>query len=131
MNIEDRFLELVVKELTGEATVEELQELNDLLIKNPNAIILLKYLFDEWVVDEKISTEDSRRLFAKIMTSIKNAAPRQNAQYYVVPKHNWQPPPNKLITYLSNLIPMLKIYFKLAYRNIIKDKTYSAILIAE
>ncbi|WEA01616.1 ABC transporter permease [Mucilaginibacter sp. SJ] len=130
MNIEDRFLELIVKELTGEATVEELQELNDLLIKNPNAIILLKYLFDEWVVDEKISREDSRRLFAKIMTSIKNAAPRQNAQYYVVPKHNWQPPPNKLITYLSNLIPMLKIYFKLAYRNIIKDKTYSAINIA-
>lgn len=71
MKINDHILELAFKRSTGEATVEELQRLDHLLKKDPEAAAVLKLLFESRVVNEEVSEEDSRRLFAKILDRIK------------------------------------------------------------
>jgi hypothetical protein len=92
MEIEDQILELVVKKLAGEANVEELQELDDLLKKNPRALTILQLMFEEWEIEEEASEQDSHRLFAKIITSIKSAESDQIPQ---TPVSNYKQKPNK------------------------------------
>jgi hypothetical protein len=43
MKLKDRILELAVKKLAREASVEELQELDDFLNKDPDAFAAIRY----------------------------------------------------------------------------------------
>jgi hypothetical protein len=93
MEIEDQILELAVKKLAGEANVEELQQLDDLLKKNPDALTILQLMFEEWEIEEEqASEEDSHRLFAKIITSIKSTESNQIPQTAV---SNYKQKPNE------------------------------------
>jgi putative ABC transport system permease protein len=73
MEIEDQILNLATKKLANKATAEELQELNDLLSRNPNAQIILEIMFSEWESNGQASKVDTDRLFEKIVESIKKA----------------------------------------------------------
>ena len=77
MKLKDRILELAVKKLAREATVEELRELDDLLNKDPDASAVLRLLLAKWTTNEQMSKEDTDRNFAKLMTRIRSAGSHQ------------------------------------------------------
>lgn len=125
MKLKGRILELAVKKLAREATVEELRELDDLLNKDPDASAVLRLLLAKWTTNEQVSKEDTDRNFAKLMGRIKAVESHQIPQT-AASNYKWQPK-RKLITHFKNGITMLQTYFKLACRNIVKDKAYSLI----
>ncbi|GAA3978009.1 ABC transporter permease [Mucilaginibacter dorajii] len=129
MDTQDHILTLAVKKITGEATAEEIQELDALLKENPDAIHVLQLLFAEWSADEQISRADAHRLLAKIMARIGYAETRRN-QYIGISNSQWQKPKPTLTTRFKTNITMIRTYIKLAYRNLIKDKAYSIINIS-
>lgn len=81
VKIEDHILQLMVKKLTGEATDEESQELNDLLESNPVALTLMQLLLKKWATDELISDEEIHRSFVKLMNRIKQAVSHHSTGY--------------------------------------------------
>jgi hypothetical protein len=70
MKIEDRVIELAVKKMTGEASIEEQQELNDLLQDDAHAQEALKVLLEEHYYEEPAPDDRSRLLFEKIKAKI-------------------------------------------------------------
>jgi hypothetical protein len=71
MKLKERILELAVKKLAREATVEELQELDDALNKDPDAFGAIRILLAQWTTNEQVSKEDIDSNFAKLMERIK------------------------------------------------------------
>jgi hypothetical protein len=71
MEIDDRTLKLVVKRLMHEATIDELQQLDDLLKRNCDASKLFQLLFEEGRSEEYVDRNDSLRLFSEILARIK------------------------------------------------------------
>ena len=72
MKLKDRVLELAVKKLAKEATVEELQELDELLNQDHDAAMVVRILLVKWTSGEPVSKADIDRSFAKLMTRIKS-----------------------------------------------------------
>ncbi|MES2109831.1 MAG: hypothetical protein V4577_13825 [Bacteroidota bacterium] len=70
MKIDDRIIELAIKKMLGEACVEELQELNNLLQDDVDVQKALKTLLEEWTYEDKVSEDRSRLLFEKIKARI-------------------------------------------------------------
>ena len=70
MKIEDRIIELAIRKMAGEASVEELQELDSLSDKDVDVQKALQILLEEWTYEEQIPEERSRQLFEKIKAKI-------------------------------------------------------------
>jgi putative ABC transport system permease protein len=74
MNMEDHVLNLATKKLSGEASEQELQELDNLLQQYPDISLKIKQLFNWWYYDEEQNNIDrSELLFSKIQEKIKQA----------------------------------------------------------
>jgi putative ABC transport system permease protein len=116
MKLKGRILELAIKKLAREATVEESQELDDFLNKDPDASAVLRVLLAKWTTSEQMSKEDTDRNFAKLMARIKSAGSHQISQT-AASNYKWQHK-RKLITYLENGMIMIKNYLRSAFRNI-------------
>ena len=72
MSIEYRIWALVAKRLAGEATLEELQELDELLKKYPGTNWQIKIIADWWLEDIKEEIGHRKgHLFEKIKEKIK------------------------------------------------------------
>jgi hypothetical protein len=80
MKLKERILELAVKKLAREATVEELQELDDVLNKDPDAFATIRLLLAKWTTNEQVPKEDTDRNFAKLMGRIKFVESHQISQ---------------------------------------------------
>src|ERR1700733_12996094 len=65
MKIKDRILELAVKKLARQATVEELRELHERLKNDPDASAVLRLLFAKWTSSQQMSKADIDRNFEK------------------------------------------------------------------
>ena len=113
MKLTDRILELAVKKLAREATVEELRELNELLNKDPDASAVLRLLFAKWATSRQISKKDIDRNFEKkLKKRIRSYEPVRSAIIN----------PVKSIS-----TAMFKSYWKIAWRNIARHKTFTVI----
>jgi hypothetical protein len=74
MNMEDHVLNLATKKLSGEASEQELQELDNLLQQYPDISLKIKQPFNWWYYDEEQNNIDrSELLFSKIQEKIKQA----------------------------------------------------------
>ncbi|RFZ83463.1 hypothetical protein DYU05_15140 [Mucilaginibacter terrenus] len=70
MENEDRILELSARKLAQEATGTELGELANLLKDNTVAIELSHFLFNSRAIEKQIPEEESRRLFARVLSNM-------------------------------------------------------------
>jgi len=73
--MEDRIWDLITKKLIGEATAEELLELDRLLREDAGMRYTVKLLFDWWQFEEQQDETQTRLQFQKILEHIKVAPP--------------------------------------------------------
>jgi len=138
MSIEDQIWELVAKKLAKEASKEELRRLDTLLWENPQFYHILKLMF-EWGENSgflnETEDEENYRLFAKVMTSIKDAAVETAAkpditklQYKIEQAEalNYgQPGKNTLTTFLHKQITLMHGYLKICWRSLLRNKAHT------
>jgi putative ABC transport system permease protein len=140
MNLDDHVWDLASKKLAREASEKELSELNALLAENPELHAQLKLMSKWWDEGEEKPEIESSALFSKIQAKIKdveNAAATELIeieQTIAKSAHTRQPDYNrtkKLTQHkpFSNHIAMLKNYLKIAFRQLQKQKMYTAIKI--
>lgn len=132
MNVEDHVWELATKKLAGEASEEELRELDFLLIENPELKTSLMLIFNWWQDEQPNTDANSYLLFEQILKKIK---PEEGVAAQNTPK---RPPP--IPEYVKTKKPvsknhflintgMIKNYLKIAIRQLRKQKMYTAIKI--
>jgi hypothetical protein len=138
MSIEDQIWELVAKKLSKEASKEELRRLDTLLWENPQFYHILKLMFewweDGWVLSE-LEDEENYWLFAKVMTSIKDAGPETDAkpditklQYKIQQAEalNYrQMGKSNLAAFLNKQITMMHGYLKIVWRSLLRNKAHT------
>jgi putative ABC transport system permease protein len=119
------------KKLANEASAAELRELDLLLQQNPHLKTSLMLMFDWWQDEQQDTQANSYLLFGRILQKIKQAEDRAEA-----PTMRVQPPMPDYSTFnkpvnRSFLINtgMIKNYFKVAFRQLQKQKMYAAIKI--
>ena len=138
MSIEDQIWELVAKKLAKEASKEELRQLDTLLWENPRFYHILKLMFEWWDdggVLSELEDEENHRLFAKMMTSIKDAAPETDAkpdltklQYKIQLvealnyKHSGNPG-----AFFNRQINLMHGYLKIAWRSLLRNKAHTSL----
>jgi len=140
MNIEDQIWELVAKKLSKEASKEELRQLDTLLWENPRFYHVLKLMFEWWDdsgVLSELEDEENYRLFAKVMTSIKDEgfktevkpdiAKLQNRIQQTGDFHHKEPGKNNLIAFFNKQISMMHSYLKIAWRSLLKSKVHTSL----
>ncbi|HEY8780074.1 MAG TPA: hypothetical protein VIM16_00520 [Mucilaginibacter sp.] len=72
MNLEYRIWKLATKKLAGEASEDELRELNELLEQNPDIYNTIKLVSEWWRTDtEQKDENNSHFLFKKVLARIK------------------------------------------------------------
>lgn len=136
MSIEDQIWELVAKKLSKEASKEELRRLDTLLWENPEFYHILKLMF-EWREDDgflnETEDEENYRLFAKVMTSIKDGGPETDTkpditklQYKIQQARalNYGHPGN-LGAFFNRQITLMHGYLKIVWRNLLRNKAHT------
>ncbi|MDB5091703.1 MAG: hypothetical protein JWR09_5697 [Mucilaginibacter sp.] len=138
MSIEDQIWELVAKKLAKEASKEELRQLDTLLWENPKFYHILKLMF-EWEegggVLNETEDEENYRLFANVMTNIKDAGPEIDAkpditklQYKIEQAEalNYrQTGKSNLAAFLNKQITLMHGYLKIVWRNLLRNKAHT------
>lgn len=132
MNIEDHVWSLAAKKMANEASEDELQELDMLLMKNPHLKTAVMLMYDWWEDEPQDNETNNYLLFERIMKKIKpveegaklnSITPEPPRPEYIETKK----PINK-IHFLINT-GMIKNYVKIAFRQLRKQKMYTAIKI--
>jgi hypothetical protein len=136
MSIDDQIWELVAKKLAKEASKEELRRLDTLLWENPKFYHILKLMFEWWDdggVLSELEDEENYRLFAKVMTSIKDGGPETDAksditklQYKIQQARalNYGHPGN-LVAFFNRQVTLMNGYLKIVCRSLLRNKAHT------
>ena len=140
MNIEDQIWELVAKKLSKAASKEELRQLDTLLWENPKFFHVLKLMFEWWDdggVLSELEDEANYRLFAKLMTSIKDTgletdvtpdiAKLQNRIRQTEALRHKEPWKNNLTAFFNKQINVLHCYLKIGWRCLVRNKAHTSL----
>lgn len=131
----NRLWSLIAKKLANEASEEELDELRRLLQKNPEVHFPMQVLSDFWrqPLQERNDpdTRETEKIFRRIAERLakRRAATLENQLTEPATPHN----PSKKATILHPFINrngMLQNYFKIAWRNLLRNKAFSLVNIA-
>lgn len=140
MNIEDQIWELVTKKLAKEASKEELRRLDTLLWENPKFYYILKLMF-EWRDDggvlSELEDEENYRLFAKLMTNIKDAGRETEAEPDIAKLQHKiqqaealnykQPGKSGLFVFFNKQIIQMHGYLKTVWRSLLRNKVHTSL----
>lgn len=131
MKEKDNIYRLIARKLSGEASKEELQELEELLRKNPEFHDYLRLVSSLWNAkqsgDPAVNDEVFKRIKARVEQKKRTEAEQlANQEAYSMP---WEPQPKKRkrFDFLVNWNDMLANYFKLTFRILFRNKAFSSI----
>ncbi|HYE55207.1 MAG TPA: ABC transporter permease, partial [Chitinophagaceae bacterium] len=123
---EDKIWELLARKFSGEASEKELQELEELLRNNPELNYPAEILSDLWKMKTPAPDKETHTAYEHLHQQIK----KQEAT------NNPEPAPQATTFYYHEEkrrplhLPLLKSYATIAWRNIVRGKTFSTINIA-
>jgi putative ABC transport system permease protein len=147
MKEQDRIWTLMARKLAKEATDKELEELQQLLKKYPEAGYSLQVLLDLWLTKEKNDAEEAEHAFDLHLLRMEqmdqertdpapgiHAATSSMAPVPVIhkPHVTRQRPSQKtsLFSFFSQGKDLLENYFKIAWRSLSRNKSFSTINIS-
>lgn len=117
MDVRDRILYLSTNKLAGEASPDELRELSELLKQNPEIQDEIKHLESWWHISKLENAENNNYLlFKKIQQRISIDPVKQSKATRFETGNRYQ-----------NSLSMISNHFKIAYRQLSKQKMYAAI----
>lgn len=129
MDLDEHVWNLVSKKLAREASESELRELDALLARNPELHSQLKLMSKWWDKGEENPETNSSALFGRIQDKIKQKEEAAALQPLSMRGSHNNNSRLKQIKSFSNHIAMLKNYLKIAFRQLQKQKMYTAIKI--
>lgn len=135
MQNQERIWYLLGRKLAGEATGEELEELEELLRKNPDMTYSVDIMSDMWQKNTPNSRKDKKEVEDAFDRHLRRMAKKNVATDAQQPpalqrstQTPWQNPPKKMKLFAAfNSNGMLNNYFKVTRRNLIRNKTFSLI----
>src|SRR5258708_18559099 len=125
MKEQDRIWKLITKKLTGEATAEDLRELQELLKAHPEQTYSLQLLIDLWKPAAK-GDHDHDAPEAAFHRHMKRLASRQE-KAVASAVSRYRPPENGKKWSLPSKYSLLRNYSKTIARNLLRNKTFSFI----
>lgn len=125
--MEERTWDLVEKFISGEASEQELRELQDLLGKNRDLYLLVKEFLDTYVdPDPQITQEDKLALFSSITSPVKKEKQVQQRKSYAAEK---SAEPGQVMNFLKGMIAF-RHFFRTGFRSLQRNKGVSFINMA-
>jgi len=122
MKEQDRIWRLITKKLAGEATEEDVRELQQLLKDHPDKSYPLQLLTDLWKPGEAEDTREADQAFERHMQRLEA---RQEKAKAVSPISRYRPPEDG--KRWSSGYSLLRNYSKTISRNLLRSKTFSFI----
>jgi putative ABC transport system permease protein len=130
MKEQDQIWNLVARKLAGEATEEELQELEDLLIRYPDMTYIAETLTNLWTENNTTDKQETEAAFTRHMNRMaKKLEPAAPVKSPVSSPYIWKSSLKKssLWQRLPGRDGMWRNYLKTASRNVWRNKTFSLI----
>jgi putative ABC transport system permease protein len=119
----DRFWNLLAKKLSGEATRQELQELENLLKENTDLAYSEELLARLWKNQQPEREEDSLKAYENLLIRLKRHGFDLSAQ--IAPSKQKAYQQKKLLRLTS--FSMLQSYLTIAWRNLVRGKAFSIV----
>ena len=131
MKDKDRIWHLMARKFSGEATEEELKELESWQQQHPEMTYSLQLLADLWKGEPKQDGGDAEDAFSRHLTrmTLKNLDRTAVTEKQVIVSEALQPV-RGLVPRLAHQIDLLDNYFKIAWRSLRRNKGFSAINIS-
>jgi ABC-type antimicrobial peptide transport system permease subunit len=129
MKEQDQIWNLVARKLAGEATEEELNELEDLLARYPDMTYIAETLTNLWTENNATDKQETEAAFARHMSRMaKKLETDTPAKIYTTP-YIWKSSRKRrsLLQRLPGRDGMWRNYLKTASRNVWRNKTFSLI----
>ena len=127
MKEQDRLWILITRQLAGEATEEELQELQQLLQKYPDTSYPLQVLSNLLKPAEPKDTEESENAFTRHHQRMALREATREANYFA---HHFDPRGHTIKERWKNRKDLFKNHFKSSFRNLARNKSFSLINIS-
>ena len=133
MKEKDRIWSLIAKKLAGEASDDELAELEQLLKKYPDATYPMELLTDLWQQQQNVDASEIDKAFARHLRRMAEMEVDQPVTYYSTQQpgthYSWTNRANKKERLLSFVTAngMLSNYCKIAWRNLSRSRVFSII----
>ncbi|WP_431211446.1 ABC transporter permease [Puia sp. P3] len=132
MKDKDRIWHLMARKFSGEATEEELKELESWQQQHPEMTYSLQLLADLWKGEPQQKEKDAEDAFSRHLTrmTLKNLDRPAGAEKPPVPLDESPQPVQGLIPRVIHQIDLIDNYFKIAWRSLRRNKGFSAINIS-
>ncbi|HWK02616.1 MAG TPA: ABC transporter permease [Puia sp.] len=127
MKEQDRLWILIARQLTGEATEEELQELQKLLQETPDISYPMQVLSNLWKPTEPKDAEESENAFTRHHQRMALREATREANYFA---HHFDARGRTIRERWKNRKDLFKNHFKSSFRNLARNKSFSLINIS-